>query len=182
MISQGDPENAESRFRNLFNKLSVEDHENYPKWLKREFKIWLADDYEEWVYNNKRRNKNKLIEENSTIRENWIEDIKKIDNYPAYQFCNDLDAILELKDLMTRRQWTNIIETNLRLATASHILWFKVNFNIWELIRQTLKGNIEVNIKHVHERIYNTNREYLRIGQPVRRIYEDIISKYLQGR
>ena len=184
MICIGNPENAENKFYQFFLKLSIGENEgNFPKWLSQEFKSWLGNDFEEWEYNENRKGKNKLLLEDNELKLNWINDTNTIKNFPAKQYCKDLDALLDVKDLMTRRQWTNLIETNLRLATASHILWIcKIQFNLWRILQDALKLGNDHNENSLKNVLFDSQGDYLRIGQPVRRIVDDVISKYLLAR
>ena len=44
-------------------------------------------------------------------------------NFPARSFTRDLEAILDLQNQLTRRQWVSLLDCFLRLATVSDFLW-----------------------------------------------------------
>jgi hypothetical protein len=63
-------------------------------------------------------------------------------NHPAKQFAKDLITILNLKDRLTRRQWLTMLESVLRLGTASHTMWLcNVNSTCFDILDNVLKGN-----------------------------------------
>jgi len=63
-------------------------------------------------------------------------------NHPAKRFAKDLKIILSLKDQLTRRQWLTMLESILRLGTASHTMWLcNLNFTCFDILENVLKGN-----------------------------------------
>src|SRR6266568_5761575 len=51
---------------------------------------------------------------------------------PAERFCQDLDALLILKNRLTRRQWTVLLEALLRVGLTCHELWLcQLAHQIW---------------------------------------------------
>lgn len=61
---------------------------------------------------------------------------------PAERFVEDLHHVLQLKSRLTRRQWTALLEAQLRLGLATHQMWLcRLNVRVWDLTRQALAGN-----------------------------------------
>jgi hypothetical protein len=53
---------------------------------------------------------------------------------PAERFSRDLPHIIRLKDRLTRRQWTTLVEACLRLGLGMHVLWLaRLNGTLWKL-------------------------------------------------
>jgi hypothetical protein len=60
---------------------------------------------------------------------------------PAEQFCADVDAIIELKSDLTRRQWTVLVEAVLRIGLAMHWLWICwMNSEVWRQLQIVIDG------------------------------------------
>lgn len=66
---------------------------------------------------------------------------------PAGSFVRDLKEVLELKKHLTRRQWISMLESLLRLASASHALWLcKANAKAFKLLRSAVTGGALLSI------------------------------------
>ncbi|EKA33945.1 hypothetical protein PABE173_6391, partial [Pseudomonas aeruginosa ATCC 25324] len=62
---------------------------------------------------------------------------------PARRFTKDLQAIMQAKGSMTRRQWTSLLEALLRLAAASHVTWLcDVHARTWSCLWAALTDGI----------------------------------------
>lgn len=62
---------------------------------------------------------------------------------PGTQFVKDLREVLELKPRLTRRQWISVLESVLRLGTASHVLWIcRANAEVLAVFEAALRGEI----------------------------------------
>lgn len=60
---------------------------------------------------------------------------------PAERFCRDLPAVLAAKATLTRRQWTVLVESILRLGLGMHALWTcNTNVLLWECALQVAAG------------------------------------------
>jgi hypothetical protein len=60
---------------------------------------------------------------------------------PAERFASDLGSVIELKGLLTRRQWTALLEAQLRLGLATHQMWLcRLNARVWSLCVEALNG------------------------------------------
>lgn len=59
---------------------------------------------------------------------------------PAERFQEDLAAVIDLKNRLTRRQWTVLVEALLRLGLGMHVLWLlRFNDSLWTLLVRTLE-------------------------------------------
>lgn len=60
---------------------------------------------------------------------------------PSERFVADLEEVLRLKQDLTRRQWTVLLEAQLRLGLATHQLWLcRLNTRVWELAKLAMDG------------------------------------------
>jgi hypothetical protein len=134
MICQGEPDETRARemWNTLFHQLSVDDEDDvWARFLEQEFSSWRPEELiEEW------RKPNELPQDVSSL--SWTSGTAKI---PANQFVRDLGQVMLLKQLLTRRQWISIVESILRLGTASHVLWIcHANDVCWSIVRDVLRG------------------------------------------
>jgi hypothetical protein len=61
---------------------------------------------------------------------------------PAFQFISDLKNVLKLKAQLSRRQWLSVVESLLRIASASHVLWIcSLNIAVWEYLKDCISGH-----------------------------------------
>lgn len=61
---------------------------------------------------------------------------------PAERFCKDIEAILQLKNTLTRRQWTVLLEAILRVGLSTHVLWIcHINTVCWQFVLSVTSGN-----------------------------------------
>ena len=118
VLSLGEPgtDEVEAVWRLIYDKLSIEPTDDvWARLLHKEFASWRpASLVEEWTAQVPMGRKGAAIA--------WHGD-NKAPRTPATQFFSDLAHALTLKDYLTRRQWISIIESLLRLGTASHVLW-----------------------------------------------------------
>lgn len=56
---------------------------------------------------------------------------------PSERFCADLETVIDLKPKLTRRQWTVLVESLLRLGVGLHQLWLcRLNSRVWLLCKE----------------------------------------------
>lgn len=116
----------------LFESLSVNKQDDiWARFLDDEFKSWrIPKNNVAW--------KRKSYEGWSSVIQDWS---KGKVNCPSRQFSRDLPAVLKLKSVLTRRQWISMLESFLRLGTASHVMWLcRANNGCSELIINALHG------------------------------------------
>jgi hypothetical protein len=100
---------------------------------------------------------------------------------PARQFCQDLDAVLAAKSVMTRRQWTSLLEALVRIAAVGHVAWVcEVHRQVWECVRRALAG--EDLPGDLRTTIYPGNFGYLTYGMGAVSELKDRTSTYLGAR
>lgn len=102
--------------------------------------------------------------------------------YPARQFVNDLKLVIALKDRLTRKQWISIVESLIRVGSASHLLWVcKVNSIIWEYFMNTLRG-IKVTKRDLEGKIFNKNIIDLKYGENINIAIKKYAREYIIAR
>lgn len=104
---------------------------------------------------------------------------------PAERFCNDLDSILSLKGILTRRQWTVLIESLMRIGLTMHVLWVcRINAEFWHLLLRVAAGeavpavpSIEALLWSCHNRMH----PILEIGTDATPRIRETISGFVQA-
>jgi hypothetical protein len=101
--------------------------------------------------------------------------------FPAHQFVEDLTAVVAAKPLMTRRQWTSLLEALVRMAAVAHVAWLcEVQKLTWECLRSALSGAPVPG--DVRARIYPQRLSYLNYGTGAVSELKDRTSTYLRAR
>jgi hypothetical protein len=105
---------------------------------------------------------------------------------PAERFCRDLNATLQLKDRLTRRQWTVLIEAVLRLGLPTHVLWVcRANSVFWEMCLSVCTGNEVPSEEDVDRRLWSTGlqgSDALEVGRDAMPALKTILQAYLYAR
>jgi hypothetical protein len=164
---------AETLWKELFEALSVSaDDDVFARWLEEEAECWTEES--NW----------KLIQPTKTdIGQINYERFKKIKFMPAKQFVKDLRAIIGAKNLVTRRQWTSLLESILRIAAVSHITWLcDVHSRIWKQLSDALHDRFELNAVEIFEEIYPSAPQYMTYGGKALNGIKDKVSSYLTAR
>lgn len=100
---------------------------------------------------------------------------------PARQFCADLEAVLAVKAVMTRRQWTSLLEALVRIAAVAHVAWIcDVHRRLWECVRGVLAGGDPP--ADTRATIYPRALGYLTYGVGAGSELKDRTSTYLSAR
>lgn len=121
---------AEALWQKLHSALSVSEEDDvWARWVEDELAAWRPPSAAPFVMR--------------PLEQPWPAMFHAADShalqYPAKQFVRDLDAIIGVKHQMTRRQWTSLLESVLRLASAAHVMWLSdVNQRIWTQVRGAL--------------------------------------------
>ena len=170
MIQLGTPTlaDAERLWAKTFQALSIEDTDDiWARWLNDEF---LA-----------RRSEGEWRLRDFAANDDFPYADKMEAAFPARQFVSDLEAVIEAKDMMTRRQWVTILESVLRLGIVSHVLWLcNLNSRIWGLIQSALRG--EPAESGAVLRSLNQNESLLVYGKPAASQVRNVVSSYLIAR
>lgn len=100
---------------------------------------------------------------------------------PAHCFCRDLETILDLKEFVTRRQWTSMLESVLRLGTASHTLWVcDANRKCLRIIEDSIQNKRVYSADEIEEIL--SISQFWSLGQPTSSVIEEYSREFLLGR
>ncbi|EQD50714.1 hypothetical protein B1A_13358, partial [mine drainage metagenome] len=120
---------AKATWSRLFDALSVTEGDDvWARWLQEEFQ---------------RRGKNapKWVANPIDLAASLPKADKDALRYPARQFVRDLEATMDAKVSMTRRQWVSLLEAVIRLGSVMHVVWLcNVNEKLWRTVREILSG------------------------------------------
>jgi hypothetical protein len=173
MIAMGNKSREEARelWARLFAGLTVSEEDDiWARWLQSEFDlrrprdvVWKAHEMESGA-------------------DLTIED-KQVCSFPAQQFVGDLNAVLEAKGCMTRRQWISLLEAVLRLGTVTHTLWLcGVNDRLWQSVRGVLSGGTVLDAREIRHSVIQGSGQFLTYGNPAVPLIRDDASRYLSAR
>ena len=105
---------------------------------------------------------------------------------PAARLCADLDAIIELKNRLTRRQWTVLVEGILRLGMTTHVLWVcYANSKCWDLALRAAAGQSVPTESEIHGLLWRPATDsavLLELGRDAVRLLEQWLEQYVYGR
>jgi hypothetical protein len=165
-----DKNDAGQIWSKLFESLSVSsDDDIFARFLQQEISAWVPQP--SW----------KQAECPSISR---LEEADSVDlEYPARQFVEDLRAVIDAKSILTRRQWTSLLESILRIATVSHILWIcEIHDRTWKCIRESIAGDGPTTIDSTREALFPRNFRVLSYGDRVLSTVDDHTSAFLTAR
>ncbi|MEI8044412.1 MAG: hypothetical protein WCL11_23580, partial [Verrucomicrobiota bacterium] len=101
---------------------------------------------------------------------------------PAERFCADLKAIISLKPPLTRRQWTVLVETILRVGMGMHVLWVcQLNWAAWQIVLDVAAGKPVPTLSQLEHQLWECHRErspLLEIGLPATVLLERLLEHY----
>ncbi|MBX3316393.1 MAG: hypothetical protein KF902_05960 [Phycisphaeraceae bacterium] len=101
----------------------------------------------------------------------------------ARRFVEDLDYVLDLKQSLTRRQWVSMLESLLRLACATHVLWLcRANHLTYRLLIGALQGTAPPSEPEMRALLGMRSQGFWRYGQFAAETIEEIARGYLQAR
>lgn len=175
VIQYGDPSitNAQNHINGLFHSLSVgEDDDIWARFLQMEFETWRTSSLEDaW-------SKPKELQVDESVTE-WH---KSSVLTPAVRFAKDLSRVITLKKHLTRRQWISMLESILRIGTASHIFWLcKANQQCFSLMRNVLEG-LEVPDKKDLEDAFRVGDGFWRYGEYSSNSIRDHSTEFIKAR
>ncbi|MCE7888800.1 MAG: hypothetical protein DYH12_03700 [Sorangiineae bacterium PRO1] len=170
-IGAADDQEASELWSELFEKLSVtEDDDVWARWLQLEFEA-RRNVAVDWQKGPLAETCHFAMDERSELE------------YPAAQFNRDLRAVLEAKELMTRRQWVSILESVLRLGAVSHVLWVcEAHTRLWGLMTEILTGGQVPDHSECLRRVFNGLGRPLVYGAPALPMMREMASHYLTAR
>jgi len=176
VIKFGSPDlsSAQGIWNRLFHALDVtEEDDIWARLIHSEFLAWRSPDQEDcW--------KPPVSLEQDPVVEAWHK--SGIESIPARQFARDLDSVISLKGRLTRRQWTSMVETVLRIGTAAHVMWVcranEVHFN---LLLRVLRGEAPPDESEVRNTLVRIN-SFWRYGQLATGAISEVSTKFLKAR
>jgi hypothetical protein len=113
----------------------------------------------------------------------WLGEDKHSLRFPAQQLVRDLQAILDAKSCMTRRQWISLLEAVVRVGSVTHVLWLcDVNDRVWRAARGILDGREPPTLNVVRAEIVTHRERFLAYGTPAVPVIRDYASRYLLAR
>lgn len=163
---------AKATWKRLFDALSVTDGDDV--WAR-----WLQDEF---------RHRGKSERKWAAKSIDLAASLPKIDRdtlrYPARQFVCDLEAVIDAKGSMTRRQWVSLLEAVIRLGSVMHVVWLcNVNERLWRRVREVLDGQpAPKDEDEVRRRILYGGARCLAYGNPAVPIIKEYASGYLTAR
>jgi hypothetical protein len=164
---------AERLWDDLFAALTVGDGDDvFARWIDAETRAWVPGSA--W--------KQLPIPDNEA-QSLPGPDFVDLPFYPARQFTNDLRAIIQAKDSMTRRQWTSLLESVIRLAGVAHVTWLcDVQAGIWQCLSNALEIQGPVGEAAARAAIFPARPQYMTYGGKALPALKDKVSSYLVAR
>ncbi|MGO6727251.1 hypothetical protein ACCS45_03890 [Rhizobium ruizarguesonis] len=172
MISLGSKDDAEAQsvWHALFDALSVGDDDDiFARFLQDEVRAW--DPGPTWSVT--------PFEVSSFLAPGDREGLQ----YPARRFVSDLYRIMDAKQSMTRRQWTSLLESIIRLAAVSHVIWIcDVQSRIWGSVKESLSGSGPSNEVEARAAVLPDSLSYLSYGDRALPGLTDRVAGFLKSR
>ena len=166
-------DDAQILWAELFEALDVTaDDDVFARWLQQETVTWTASP-ETW----------KLAPISSDeAAGTQIADYDHI-QFPAKQFVKDIRSIIRSKNAVSRRQWTTLLESILRLATVSHVIWLcDVHARISNYLRTGLTNDDLPKNENIRSEIFPDRLSYMTYGDRALPNIRDRASTYLLAR
>ena len=105
---------------------------------------------------------------------------------PAERLARDLPAIVELKQRLSRRQWTLLVEAFLRIGLYAHYSWLlALNIVAWEACKKVLDGEMPETAELIAGKAWERHAQehpFLELGQDSGPHIKKLIRKYAQAR
>jgi hypothetical protein len=164
---------AQTLWKDLFAALSIEESDDiFARWLQEETSAWSPSSNWKFV----------PIPDAEYVSLSAT-DFEQLPFLPARRFARDLNAVIDAKDAMTRRQWTSLLEAVLRLACVAHVAWLcDVQARIWRCISDALAMKGPVNEVDVRQAVFPLDAQYMAYGAKALNGFKDRASGYLAAR
>lgn len=160
-------------WQKLFCKLSVtpEEDDVWARMLQSEFESWRVDNISDaW------KKPSELPQDEDAFFGNLNLE------FPAKQFVEDLQIVLDLKRDLTRRQWVSMLESLCRIGTAAHVTWTcHANNRCCELIEDALNLGIRRSESDVAKEL-STGKGFWSLGQLTSKPIKEAARHYIEGR
>jgi len=161
---------AEVTWRRLFDALAVRDDDDvFARFLQAEVEAWLPEPG--WTF--------------LAAPAEGMPDSPEVGNgaFPARQFVQDLNSIISSKALLTRRQWTSLLEAVVRLGTVAHIMWLcELHARVWTCLSEALSGAGPTSANDARARMFPERFSFLPLSNRPLPGIRDSISGYLTAR
>jgi hypothetical protein len=172
-LGSEDDNSARRLWDDLFHAVSVDEGDDvFARWLDGETRAW--NDPAEWEL------ATIPINEVTTLQR---EDYEGINFLPSRQFTSDLRAVIHAKGAMTRRQWTSLLESVIRLSAASHVIWLcDVQARVWRCLHDATTKQDAPSEAEVRTTIFPASPHYMSYGGMALPGIKDRASSYLAAR
>lgn len=169
-LGASSPVEAAAIWHRLFEALSVVgDDDIFARFLQQEVMAWTSS--VGWIEVDP--------EDDLQLEESDKEGLA----YPAHRFVKDLDAIIATKPILTRRQWSSLLEAIIRLASAAHVTWLcEIQAGIWSCLDSAIRGDPPKDAIGVRSIIYPHEFKFLAYGDRALPGIKDRTSAYLRAR
>ncbi|WP_271893351.1 hypothetical protein [Candidatus Phyllobacterium onerii] len=161
---------AEATWQALFEALAVVDDDDiFARFLQAEIEAWAPSP--KWGM--------------LSANEQFTLDMDDQRNlaYPARRFARDLGSVIAAKSAMTRRQWTSLLESVLRLGAVAHVTWTcDLHARMWSCVRSALDGAGPKDIDEARALIFPRPFQFLSYGDRALPGMKDRASAFLQAR
>jgi hypothetical protein len=164
------PEHAQRVWSSLFEALTVtKDDDIFARFLQQEIDAWAGEP--RWA---------EIPSDEDAAIDSADRGTRP---YPARQLVRDLEAIIDAKGSVTRRQWTSLLEAILRIASVSHVLWLcDVHARTWSSLKAALSGGGPTTVDEAREALFPSAIAYLSYGDRALPTIKDRASSFLQAR
>lgn len=172
MVWLGSPDeaSAQATWRALFDALTVGDDDDvFARFLQSEVEAWLPEP--SWTFI-PAPSEGLPIGPDVGVRP-----------FPARQFVEDLKSVVAAKDLLTRRQWTSLLEAVVRLGTVAHVMWLcELHSRTWACLSEALHGGGPATAEDASRRLFPEQLSFLPLSSKPLPGIRDNISRYLTAR
>lgn len=168
--SEGEAE-AKNLWRSLFDALAVTDADDiFARFLRDELAAWSGQTW----------GRELAMPADGDVKLLPQRELDRLP-FPARQFVTDLPAVIAVKPLMTRRQWTSMLEALVRIAAVAHVAWLcEIQRSVWDVLRRAIAGRIDPT--PIAEQLYPGTFGYLTFGTSAVAELKDRTSSYLRAR
>jgi hypothetical protein len=169
-LGSRDRPEAEATWKALFEALAVVDDDDvFARFLQAEIHAWAPGP--DWA----------LLPSNEHFTID--PDDQKDTSFPARRLVGDLAAVIAAKPAMTRRQWTSLLESVLRLAAVAHVAWTcDVHAKTWNCLRGALDGGGPRDVEETRASVFPRPFQFLSYGDRALPAMKDRASAFLQAR
>lgn len=169
-LGSRDAASAGATWQSLFDALSVgEDDDVFARFLQSEAQAWMPEPRWEML----------------AARDEPLLDASDAQAiaFPARQFVHDVNAIIAAKGMMTRRQWTSLLEAIVRLGVVAHVIWLcEVHSKAWQATSAALGGGGPADAAEARTAMFPDKLACLPYGNKALPSIRDSVSRFLAAR